>query len=70
MDQHGSHKASEESIKPHLLVLEAAADLAEAGSADVDCFRLSDGMSDSLVLGLCGRDFLAWGTRSPQTAPI
>ena len=54
-DQHGLHCASQRKIQPHLLLMEAAADLADSGSADVDCFRSSDGMSESLLLGLCRR---------------
>ena len=52
-DQHGLHCACQQKRGPHLLLMEAAADLADSGSADVDCFRSSDGMSDSLLLGLC-----------------
>ena len=60
-DRHGLHCASQQRKRPHLLLMEAAADLADSGSADVDCLRSSDGMSESLLLGLC-RSALRFGS--------
>ena len=57
-------------MRPHLLLMEPAADLADAGSADVDCFRSSDGMSDSLLLGLYRRPLRFGGALSSNCTDL